>query len=508
MALLEVQVEGGKIRGTYGGNQAVSVFKGVPYAASPLGEFRWKAPQPVIPWEGVKEAVEFKPLAWQKQIAKGTFYQKEFYPNLYPMDEDCLYLNIWTPAEDEQEKLPVVLYIHGGGFQQGSPYGVMFDGEAYGKRGIIFVTAAFRLNVFGFLAHEELLAESSGKSAGNYGFLDLIAAIQWIKRNIHAFGGDPGRITIAGQSAGGRAVYMLATTPLTESLFSQAIIQSGGGLSVKQDTHFFSMDDALKRGKEWMDWAGFSSIADARNADAERLFELQSMAQEVFQDRCPFRPALDHYVFSDVPNQLVLQGKMHDLSLLIGCTAQEWDPPRHPFTRDLAVFRKSAEQTYGPYAETFLRTAHAEDPEEMVAVQKRAFGEQDLAGCFALAEWQLEQGRKPVYQYLFTHVPPGSEPGIGTYHSAEHAYVFQTLTRSWRPYTGVDYDISLMMCEYWSNFIKHGDPNGPGLAEWTPYSKDSQKGMELCRNNRMIEIPQNEMIQFQIDFMLNRLNTP
>lgn len=505
MALLEARTEGGMVRGTYGGNQAVSVFKGVPYAAPPLGELRFREPQPVKPWEGVREAYAFRPLAWQKQMAQGSFYQKEFYPNQYPMDEDCLYLNIWTPAEKAGEDLPVVLYIHGGGFQQGSPYGMMFDGEAYGKRGIIFVTAAFRLNVFGFLAHEELLEESRHGTTGNYGFLDIVAAIQWIRRNIRAFGGDPNRITIEGQSAGGRAVYMLATTPLTKGLFQQAIIQSGGGLSVKQETHFFSLKEALQRGKDWMQWAGISSIAEARKLPAKQLFELQAKAQSHFQDRCPFRPTLDGYVFSDLPNRLVLQGKMHDIQILIGCTAEEWDPPRHPFTEDPEEFRRQAEALYGVHADDFWKAAHADQQDQMIQTQKRAFGEQDLAGCFALAEWQLELGRRPVYQYFFTQVPPGSEPGIGTYHSAEHAYVFQTLSRSWRPYTGEDYDVSLMMCEYWSNFVKTGTPNGEGLKEWTPYTKESPRGMKLCRDNEMIEIPKNEMVQFEMDFILGRL---
>lgn len=506
MALLEARVEEGILRGTYGGNQAVTVFKGVPYAAPPVGPLRWREPQPAEHWEGVREALEFRPLAWQQQMERGSFYQKEFYPLLYPMSEDCLYLNIWTPAESPEEKLPVVLYIHGGGFQQGSPYGQMFDGEAYGKRGVIFITVAFRLNVFGFLAHPELLRESPHGTTGNYGFLDLVAAIRWIRRNIHAFGGDPERLTLSGQSAGGRAVYMLATTPLTEGLFGQAMIQSGGCLSVKQETHFFTLEEALQRGEAWMKWAGLSSLEEARALEASQLFALQKEARTVFQDRCPFRPTLDGYVFADLPNRRVLEGKMHDLRILLGCTAQEWDPPRHPYTEDPEQFRQEAEKTYGCHAEVFLRVAHAEDPEQMVQTQKRAFGEQDLAGCFALAEWQLEQGRSPVYQYFFRRVPPGSEPGIGAYHSSEHAYVFQTLSRSWRPYDGRDYDLSLRMCEYWCNFAKNGDPNGPGLPEWTPYTWENPRGMEFDLECGMAEIPRNGMVDFEVNFILGRLD--
>lgn len=251
MALTIVKTEGGLVKGVPAGNQTISVFKGIPFAAPPVGELRWKAPQPVIPWRGTIKAYKFSAIPVQNRVLKGSFYQKEFYPIELPMSEDCLYLNIWTPARTDDEKLPVAIWIFGGGFNQGYANKMEFDGEAFAKKGCIFVSINYRLGLLGFLTHPELTAESAEHISGNYGIMDQIAAISWVKRNIAGFGGDPEKITVFGQSAGANSVMVLCNSPLTSGLFQRAIMQSTGGLSIRNYRDETLLADSERRFKSF-----------------------------------------------------------------------------------------------------------------------------------------------------------------------------------------------------------------------------------------------------------------
>ena len=234
MALLQVKIESGIVEGIPGWNQAVGLFRGIPYAAPPVGELRFKEPQPAKPWDGVLKAYNYGNISYQERRASeggGDLIGNEFYCVDWPRSEDCLYLNVWTPANSAEEKLPVGVYLHGGGYAQGYGHLNCYDGEGFAKRGCITVTLNHRLGIFGYLAHPELTAENEHHSSGNYGVLDIIAALKWVKRNIAAFGGDPDKITVFGQSGGGSKVMTMIASPLTKGLITGAIMQSGGGLT-------------------------------------------------------------------------------------------------------------------------------------------------------------------------------------------------------------------------------------------------------------------------------------
>ena len=476
MALLTATVESGTLRGMHAGNDRISVFRGIPFAAPPVGELRWKEPQPPQKWEGVREAYTFSDICLQEQSAPGSFYQKEFYEVSFPMSEDCLYLNIWTPAESDQERLPVAFYIHGGGFSAGMARNKSYDGEAFAKRGVILVTINYRVGIYGFLAHPELTRENPHHSSGNYGFLDQIAALKWVRRNITAFGGDPDRITIFGQSAGGGSVQLLCGSPLTKGDIQRAIIQSSMILGPLHGPINRTLAEAEEYGQAFLEAIGTPTVAEARNLTGEELLD-RYVKWKKGRFGLFFKPVVDGYAVEDDMLNQVLKDKHHRISYMVGCTLDEIvDKPEgmgpageHPPAH--TSYEKILENM-GPYSEFYFDISKEE---------RKDIGELPASyinGCCAWSELQDRQGRTPVYQYLFTHTPPGDDHP-GSFHSAEHPYVFQTLFRIWRPYTGEDMDLSNLCCAYWTNFIKTGNPNGEGLPQWEPYTQAHPQVMEL-----------------------------
>ncbi|MCJ7835092.1 carboxylesterase family protein [Cuneatibacter sp. NSJ-177] len=480
MALLIAKVESGVLRGTYSGNDKVSVFKGVPYAAPPVGELRWREPQPPEPWEGVRDAYTFSDICLQEQAEKGSFYQKEFYEVRFPMSEDCLYLNIWTPAESDQDRLPVAFFIHGGGFSAGMGINKSYDGEAFGKRGVVTVTINYRVGVYGFLAHPELTAENEHASSGNYGLLDQIAALKWVRKNIAAFGGDPEQITIFGQSAGGGSVQLLCGSPLTRGDIRRAIIQSSIVLAPLREPINKPLAAAEQFGADFVHKIGVSSIKEARGLSGEELLS-RYIKFKGGRFGLYFKPVVDGYAVEDDMLNQVLKNKHHRISYLMGGTLDEMANGPMEAPKEAPKDRSSYEiirDEMGPASEYYFEIPkeEREDISEMPA--------RHICGCCAWSELQVEQGRTPVYQYLFSHTPPGDDHP-GAFHSAEHPYVFQTLFRIWRPYRGEDMELSNLACGYWTNFIKFGNPNGEGLPEWTPYTKECPEVMELKPNAGM-----------------------
>ena len=505
MAILKVKTNYGWVEGIPGGNQAVSLFRGIPYAAPPVGELRWKEPQPLKPWDGVLKAYKFTNICWQERVGSeggGDLIGTEFYCLDHPMSEDCLTLNVWTPAKKGDEKLPVGVYFHGGGYSTGYGFLNCYDGEGFAKRDCVFVTVTHRLNLFGFLAHPWLTAENEHHSSGNYGALDLIAALKWVKENIEYFGGDPDCVTIFGQSGGGGKVQTMIASPLAKGLFRRAIMQSGGALPNKTNARYLSKSEEF--GVKFFEYMGFKNLEEARAADPEALLkglkEFTSGSREAMR---VLGPQVDGYLLEKDPNETFLKGEHPALDYMVGCTAEEF-VNNNAKLPDVETERENAKKLYGEEnVDKYIAATHLEDdPEKAMDVYKYGMGLGMLASAKAWVENEVNLGRKPSYQYYLTLVPPGAE---NAHHSAEHHYVFQTLIRSKRPYKGRDWDLSNALADYWANFIKTGDPNDGVNPTWTPYTADNRKAMEITYDLHMAEVPESDYVRFLKEFALGTL---
>lgn len=442
MALLKAKTENGWVVGIPAGNQMFTIFRGVPFAAPPVGELRWQDPQPVKPWKGEKKCWYFGPRAMQEAVPSegGGLAAQEFYVGDYENSEDCLYLNIWTPARRADEKLPVAVYIHGGGHQTGYSYLNCYDGEGFCKRGVIMVSIAYRLNAFGYLAHPELTKEQGGTS-GNYGVKDQVAALLWIRHNIAAFGGDPECVTLFGQSGGGSSVANLCALPQTEGLFRRAIMQSGGGIRKVYSYWASSLSHQEEAGISFLKELGVNSIKEAREKPAEEVLAAVSRfkTKKISEHDTPslmggymrFSPTDDGVFFPDPVTSRYKQGNYPELDYMLGSTGGEL--------------------------------------------------EETTVNNLTFAEVNAGLGRKPCFLYYFTYVPPGAERA---HHSVEHHYVFQTLKRSFRPYGGFDWELSNELADYWANFMKTGNPNNPGENRWEAYRPGKMNVLEIAREGR------------------------
>ncbi len=489
MAVKQVKTESGVVQGICCGNPLYTVFKGIPYAKPPVGKLRWCPPQPVEPWEGVKTADHFSRIAPQVRHPQGSRYQKEFFQYPEPMSEDCLYLNIWTPANTEKEKLPVVFWIHGGALAGGYSFEPEFDGEGMCRQGIILVTINYRVGALGFMAHPELTEESGYHGSGNYGHMDQIAALKWVKRNIQAFGGDPDNITVCGQSSGAISAQILMCSPLSREDVSKVILESGGGIWAGFDAYSTDLQTAEELGLSYMKKMNCNSIEELRNVPWEKIIEGQP--SQPYEAK--FATVVDGYVLPDDPVKMVLKDEYKDVPCLIGNTSVEmtFTPQDNP-----EQFEEQARNFYGEQADEYLKHIHGEKDRVRVwsmantmTVSNRAF-----------AELRWKQGHSPAYVYYFDRKVPGEN--VGAFHSSELWYVFQTLYRCWRPMCGVDFDLANAVATYWGNFAKTGNPNGEGLPEWTPYTQEKPLHMELGENIGMMSIKEKDDQKFQKDFLL------
>ncbi|MBR5995632.1 MAG: carboxylesterase family protein [Eubacteriaceae bacterium] len=462
----QVKIEGGEIRGIPAADPRVTAFKGVPFAAPPVGENRWRAPQPVIPWEGVKECYTFAPISMQHipGLDLNNIYSREWNvdPSI-PMSEDCLYLNVWTPAKTPDEKLPVLVWFFGGGLREGNTAEMEFDGERIARRGVVVVTVNYRLNVFGFFAHPQLTKEQPDAPA-NFGHLDQQAGIKWAIRNIAAFGGDPTNITIGGQSAGGGSVVAQLTSPQNVGLFQKAIIMSGMSVSLYNQRPLMdnSFEAIQKRGVEFFDYLGVKTLEEARKIDEVTL-----------RDKCEafggFWGTANDGVFQVGNSSENLQaGRRMDVPLMIGNTSSEFK--RGCGAKTLEELKKVAEG-FGDKADEFMKIVGT-DPvkaEEITAVN----GVQ--IAVRALKRNDEKNGIKsPIYYYVFDPEIPGWD-NPGTFHSSDLWFFFETLAKCWRPFVGKHYDLARQMCNSWAYFFKNGDPNGNDangepMPEWKPFT--------------------------------------
>jgi len=473
------KIEGGSIEGYV--NEGVVIFKGIPFAAPPLGELRWKAPQPVIPWKGVKECKSNPPSAMQAKPVPFMMWSKEFMAPEEPLSEDCLYLNIWTTAESYKSNFPVIVWIHGGGFTGGSGTVPLYDGTEMAKKGVVFVTINYRLGIFGFLAHPDLTAENGGRGSGNYGILDQVEALKWVQKNISAFGGDPTRVTIAGQSAGSFSVNALMVSPLAKGLFSRAIGQSGGMFSTSRGVAS-DLKSAEANGVKLLQKIGVSSINELRMKPVDEVMKLNGMLGITIDDNV-IPPSLKTFE----------AGRQNDVPLITGWNAD--DGVSMGPAMNAQSFRQNAEKSYGDRAADFLKVFPSGTDEEAKLSQKiisqMFFGYQN----FKWASEQSSNGKNKAWLYYFKRVPPG-EPNYGAFHSAEFGYALSTLKLWNRPFTKTDYDLSAVMSSYWVNFAKTGDPNGPGLPEWPSFSNSKPVVMELGDEAKSGPVPYIDQLKF------------
>lgn len=457
----QVKVTGGIIQGEV--TEDLMIYKGIPFAAPPVGELRWKAPQPVQPWEGIKETVEFGPGPIQGFGKSDAF------------SEDCLYLNVWTPAKSPKEKLPVLVWIYGGGFSMGNSAGN--DGSELARKGVVLVSMNYRVGQMGFFAHPELSAENPEGVSGNYGILDQIAALEWIQDNIAAFGGDPEKVTIFGESAGGISVSMLCASPLAKGLFRGAISQSGGSFGPVEERSYpgenmTSLEIAEKQGIKLAERLGAESIADLRAMEPDKLGGGFALAGGPW-------PIVDGYVIPDDQYVLYESGKFNDVDVLIGYNSDEGASFSFG-SNDAAAHKASVEERYGPFAEQLLKAYPVDGP--VVTKTGRDLARDASFGwhTWSWARLQSEKGKSKVYMYYFDQHPdyPEGSPqyGNGSPHGQDVDFVFKTLKKE---DTDTDYELSDIMATYWTNFAKYGDPNGEGLPEWPEFTEDNHVTMVL-----------------------------
>jgi para-nitrobenzyl esterase len=442
----------------------------VPYAAPPVGPNRWRAPQPALSWSGVRAADHFGPSCIQGIGDAGFGPWTPEYVVHGKVSEDCLTLNIWTPAKAANEKLPVLVWIHGGGFSSGSASVPIYEGAALAAKGVVFVGINYRLGVLGFLAHPELTAESPNHASGNYGLMDQIAALKWVRDNIAAFGGDPNAITISGQSAGAAAVVDLDVSPLSKGLYARAIAQSGAGLDLPVRT----LGEAEQRGVEFAKSKGASSIAALRAMPAD-AFVMQG------PEMLAFSPIADGFVLPDTPKKLLAEGRFNDTPFLTGLVADEASAfgPFYASTLAPADCDAFFSRTFGTSAAAF-RDAYATKGDCGEAV-KQVLRDRGVAGTVFWASARQMTSRQPVFVYLYNHTEPGPNAArYASFHSSEIPYVFGTLDKSpERGFTAADRAIADTMSAYWLNFLKTGNPNGTGLAQWPAFDASTMQIMDL-----------------------------
>jgi len=465
-------------------DSGVAIYKGIPFAAPPVGDLRWHAPEPLAPWKSVKETTKFAPGCMQTPIV-----MPELGIEAIPVSEDCLYLNVWTPANSPKDRLPVMVWIYGGGFTGGATSLAQYDGINLAKKGVVFVSIAYRLGLFGFLAHPELSAEQGGHS-GDYGLLDQIAGLRWVKRNIAAFGGNPDRVTIFGESAGGISVSMLAASPLAKGLFQGAISESGSSFAPPQHDgeggeSIFTLADAEKSGAALLKHIDVKSIADARKLPPEVLMKAAGPS------RASAWPDFDGYVLPGDQYLLYKAGRYNDTPILIGWNADEG-----------ALFTRSATQTgyvssirsgYGDYADKIL-AVYPGDSDADALRSSRDMARDTLFGwgTWTWARLQSETGKGKVFVYYFSHRPPyPNTPQFkdwGASHGSELSYVFEKFARTMSP-GDADRAMAEQVSSYWVDFAKTGDPNGADLPAWPAFTEADQQVMDLNDPSHPIPVP-------------------
>jgi para-nitrobenzyl esterase len=467
-----VRLEQGELAGSVGRSPDVRVYRGIPFAAPPVGDLRWKPPQPAPSWQGIRQATQIGNACPQPPFPANGLYGA----SPPPISEDCLNLNIWTPAKSADDRLPVMVWIHGGGFRHGSGGGIGYDGENLARKGVVVVTINYRLGILGFLALPELEAESPQHAAGNYALMDQIAALEWVKRNIARFGGDPARVTIFGQSAGSMSVNILMASPLARGLFSRAIGESGG-LFGPMPSRADAETDGLQFASKCGATQGVLKSLRAKSVD--------DLVQATSDDDVEI--IVDGWVLPQSVYTIFAEGKQNDVPIIVGSNASEgtiFPPPAGSVTP--AEFADGAHRRYGAFAKEFLEAypAGSSDQEATAAyfasVRDGQFGWE----MRIWARMATETGHRRAYRYYFSRVPPGRGERLGAFHGAELAYVFENFPYRIY-YQDADKQLGEVMSTYWANFARTGDPNAmpdqkdSGAPTWPIYSPSRDNVLEL-----------------------------
>ena len=476
------RTQAGTVQGTV--VDGIRVYKGIPFAAPPLGNLRWAPPQPPKPWRGVKKTVAYAPACMQNVIVEPALGL-----DATPISENCLYLNVWTPAKSSRDRLPVMVWIYGGGFTIGGTSMPQYDGLNLAKKGVVYVSVAYRLGPLGFLADREL-SEAQGGHSGNYGLLDQIAGLKWVKRNIAAFGGNPDKVTIFGESAGGISVSMLSASPLAKGLFEGAISESGGSFAPARHDgdageNVPTLAQAEQTGAAFLSKLGVSSIADARKLSV----------QDIYKHMGPglggWWPNFDGYVLLGDQYKLYEEGKYNNTPILVGTNADEG--ALFVASTTMQKFKESVDTGYGEFAHNIL-TVYPDNSEKQALRSARDLA-RDINFGWSTWSWprlQNSSGGDKAYVYYFNHRP--NYPHLprfadwGPAHGSEISFVFGNFTKG-MPATPEDKKVSAQLMSYWTNFAKYGNPNGKNLPEWPAFTNTRQQVMELDDPSRAIPVP-------------------
>jgi len=493
-----VKTANGTLKGMGRQSSGVRIFKGVPFAQPPTGDLRWKEPQRVKNWEGVHAADQFGPRCMQAPV----FGDMGFRAN--GMSEDCLYLNVWTPAKSDKERLPVLVYFYGGGFVAGDGSEPRYDGESMATKGIVAVTVNYRLGVFGFMAHPELTKESPHNASGNYALLDQNAALVWVQQNIAAFGGDPKQVTIAGESAGSVSVSAQMASPLSKSLIAGAIGESGSILGTLSAVPLAQAEDT---GMKFAKSIGANSIAELRALDTQKVFG--PATQGGFSSVGRFSITVDGYFFTEPPAATFAAGRQAHVPLLVGWNSEEMTgqvvlrgkPPTNE------NFQSAVKEMYGAKSEEALKVYSGNTADEILDAATALASDRFIAySTWKWAEMQQKTGASPVYRYYFVRPRPAMKPAMGSataglaggvvrnstapppppargaVHSAEIEYALGNLkTNNVYEWTEDDYKVSALMENYFANFIKKRNPNGSSLPAWPAMSAAGPDSLQLMR---------------------------
>lgn len=482
----QVTVENGILEGTREAGSELLIFRGVPFAAPPVGELRWKEPQPAKNWNGVRKADQFGNKPMQKPIFGDMGFRSK------DMSEDCLYLNVWTPAKTMKEKLPVLVYFYGGGLAAGDGSEPRYDGETLAKKGIVVVTLNYRLGIFGFFSHPELTKESPNKSSGNYGYLDQHAALLWVQKNIDKFGGDPKHVTIAGESAGSISVSVQMASPLSKDLIAGAIGESGAGINPTLAS--IPLAEAEKIGEAFA--AGVKTGSSLQQLRALSANDLLDAAYTPGQTRTATTPTIDGYFLPKTLPQIFEAGQQAKIPLLVG-----WNSAEVPYqvvlkadAPTLENYKKAVSSLYNDKAEHILKLYPAASDAEVVKAATALSSDRFIVySTWKWADLQTKTGGKPVYRYVFSRIRPAmsaamgdakagfaggvikgdaakaapAPAAVGASHASEIEYALGNLASNkvyeWTP---DDYKVSATMVDYFANFVKTGNPNGKGLPQW------------------------------------------
>jgi para-nitrobenzyl esterase len=477
---VQVKTSNGTLQGVIEAS-GIHSFKGIPYAQAPVGDLRWKEPQAPKSWTGVRRADHFGPQAMQRAVYSDMMFRSA------GKSEDCLYLNVWTPAKSAKEKLPVLVYFYGGGFMAGDGSEYRYDGESLAKKGIITITINYRLGIFGFFAHPELTKESLHHSSGNYGLMDQHAALVWVQKNIAAFGGDPDKVTIGGESAGSMSVSSQVASPLSKGLFRGAIAESGACLGNSSPK---PLVDAEQTGVKFAQTTSATSLADLRKIPADKLMEMAADTH--------FPVTVDSYFFPEMPQAIFDAGKQMHVPLLAGWNSAEVD--YHSVlgndSTTIKNYKSALQKLYGDKADAVFKAYPAATDADVPQAATDLAADRFIAfATWKFTDVQSRTSGKPVYRYLFSQKRPAMTNGqsngnqMGASHASEIEFALGNLaTNKVYAWTPEDYKVSEQMQTYFANFVKNGDPNGNGLPQWDKLDSANPKTMVIDANSQLTPV--------------------